>query len=340
MDVARAFLDAISAPALLVDPSRQTIVAANEAWAALSGFALDQLDGMDEASLWEDRSARSLADPCSPAGLDATLVTRFGTRPRVRTWTAQLTLADRPALLTIARPPSQEGADELRGAAEDQGTGGHRAARLLAAAISHDLNNMITPLSGATELLLAYVVPGTPLRSTVDLLHRSVLRVRELSDRVLRLARRPPLRPQPVCLNALVRTLGEVPLGAGRHLGFQRETGAQEAEVLADPDELRRLLVELTTRVAEATPDGGQLRMVTSNRDAEVVLSVVATGAGGPPSPPSQGVHGRDASLGLAIIEDIVRSLSGTLVAPPAADRRIEVRIPVLRRPNEEPAPR
>jgi signal transduction histidine kinase len=211
--------------------------------------------------------------------------------------------------------------------------------RRFARGIAHDLNNVLTPLCGACEILAR---SSDPAARSVSLMRRSARRAMVLADRLQRFAERPALSPERVRLNEVVHAFA----AAGRQLdaGLCMEVAAAATAdaILADRRDLERLLEELVTNAAEAMPGGGRIRIETADAADRagrcVVLSVRDEGAERV-SPddwaPTPGALAKAGSLrmglGLAIVCDVAHGLEAQLSVVPVAPRgtAVEVRIPL-----------
>ncbi|MGE4078679.1 MAG: response regulator [Reyranella sp.] len=137
----------------------------------------------------------------------------------------------------------------------------------LTAGIAHDFNNVLTVVLGNLESARRQVAPGqAALVDRLDNATRGAQRAAGLTGRLLAFARRQPLEPQPFDVNELVsgmsdllrRTLDE-------RVRVAATLGAGLWAVEADPAELEAALLNLAVNARDAMPEGGDLRIVTSN---------------------------------------------------------------------------
>lgn len=170
----------------------------------------------------------------------------------------------------------------------------------LTGGIAHDFNNMLTGIIGSLELLRRRLARGRleDLESLIDLGVTSANRAAGLTHRLLAFSRRQSLDSQPVEMNTLVVSMGELlqrSIDESIHLDMQLSERLWVAE--ADPNQLESALLNLVINARDAMPDGGNLVVKTSNQylDADftqfqknlepgdyVVLSVTDTGCGIP----------------------------------------------------------
>jgi signal transduction histidine kinase len=138
-----------------------------------------------------------------------------------------------------------------------------------------------------------------------------------------------PAKPeiQPTSLPAVVERLLPLLRHTARRRGLTLDAAVPDdvPPVLADPNQLQQVLINLVMNAVEATPAGGRIQVTARPRIAAagdgVAVVVADTGPGIPPEivprvfepffttkPPGQGT-----GLGLAICRDIVREHGGDI---------------------------
>ncbi|MBS0222923.1 MAG: response regulator [Proteobacteria bacterium] len=138
----------------------------------------------------------------------------------------------------------------------------------LTAGIAHDFNNLLTVVLGNLESARHHLPSGKmpPLEQAVDNAVRGAERAADLTKRLLAFARRQPLEPRSIDVNALVtgmsdllrRTLGE-------EIGVRTILAGDLWAVHADPTELEAAILNLAVNARDAMPHGGQLKIMTAN---------------------------------------------------------------------------
>ena len=154
----------------------------------------------------------------------------------------------------------------------------------LAGGIAHDFNNLLTVILGNLELIRAGFDPA----ETDDLLASSARAARqaaELTRQMLGFARRQPLRPAVIDLNAVAReVLSLLRRTIDPRVGFAFHLAADLPPVVADPVQVQQVLMNLCLNARDVMPDGGTLTVATEH---------VATPAAGPGEHPSPGGYAR-----------------------------------------------
>jgi signal transduction histidine kinase len=187
----------------------------------------------------------------------------------------------------------------------------------------------LTALGGMVEMLQMGADRGDPttVRRMLDTMTREIDRLGRLVADLLTLSRldvEQPLHPAPVDLGALLRDVAAQTelLATGQEIEVQVE---RPVTVVADPDRLKQVLLNLTANALRFTPAGGQIVLRLRAVGARAIVEVADTGSGiAPellPKVMDRFVRG-DASrarstggsgLGLAIASAIVHAHGGTI---------------------------
>jgi len=135
----------------------------------------------------------------------------------------------------------------------------------MAGGLAHHLNNLMTIVTGYSELLLSRLPKGDPSHEDIAKIRTSGERAAELIRQLLSFSRLQTLRPREVDVNVflanLSTTLGNL---AGRTVRFTFSPGDGIDPIRVDPESLRRTLSHLVSRARVAMPEGGEIRVATS----------------------------------------------------------------------------
>lgn len=201
--------------------------------------------------------------------------------------------------------------------------------RRFVADAAHELRTPLTALGGMVEMLQMGADRGDPstVRRMLDTMSREIDRLGRLVADLLTLSRldaEQPLRPVPVDLGALLTDVAAQThvLANGQDVGVEIE---RPVTLLADPDRLKQVLLNLTANAVRFTPAGGQIMLRLTVAGERAILEVADTGSGIAPEllprVMDRFVRG-DASraratggsgLGLAIASAIVEAHHGTI---------------------------
>ena len=151
--------------------------------------------------------------------------------------------------------------------AQDQALAAHRldVVGTLAGGVAHDFNNMLTAISGYTELLTAKLADaGEDVLHDLGEVKRAADQAGALTRRLLAFSRRQVRRPQVIDLDSELRALHlalEYVAGDGVALDFKL---AAPHGVEADVDQLEQVLVALVSNAREAMQGSGRIAIETA----------------------------------------------------------------------------
>ena len=136
----------------------------------------------------------------------------------------------------------------------------------LTGGIAHDLNNILTVITGTIEILAEAVADRPELAAIARLIDEAATRGGDLTQRLLAFARKQPLQPQEVDVNSLVieaammlrPTLGE-------RVEVRMTLAGDTARALIDPSQLTNAILNLSLNARDAMPNGGKLIIETCN---------------------------------------------------------------------------
>ena len=136
----------------------------------------------------------------------------------------------------------------------------------LTGGVAHDFNNLLTVMLGNAEMLAEDLRDQPRLHTLAEMTLSAAQRGTELTHRLLAFARRQPLEPKVVQVNALVKGMDPIlrrTLGNDLDLEFIQGAGLWEATV--DPSQLEGALLNLCLNARDAMAQGGQLTIETAN---------------------------------------------------------------------------
>ena len=219
--------------------------------------------------------------------------------------------------------------DQLRQAQKMEAVG------RLAGGVAHDFNNLLSVVLIYSELAVAGLRPGDPLRETIEEIRKASERGGELTRQLLAFSRQQVLEPRVVDLG---ETVGAMKPMLGRLLGEDIDltvlTSSSAGRVLVDPGQVEQVVMNLAVNARDAMPGGGKLTIEIANVsvDAEhlgkpedvrpgpfVVLEVTDMGTGMTEETRMRVFEpffttkeeGKGTGLGLATVFGIVRQSGG-----------------------------
>lgn len=206
----------------------------------------------------------------------------------------------------------------------------------LTGGIAHDFNNLLQVIVGNLEMLNR-TLPAEMARHkrAAASAMSGAKRAATLTQRLLAFARRQPLDPKALDINAVVQGISELlrrSLGETVELETVLAGGLWNVEV--DPSELESALVNLAVNARDAMPEGGKLTIETANASLDdayasrhpevkagqyVVTCVTDTGSGMDPDTLSRAFEpffttkpeGKGTGLGLSQVYGFVKQSNG-----------------------------
>ena len=323
----RRLFDSHPAAMAIWDPATGRILAANEAASKQYGYTADDLRELtvDRIVHPDDLPRLQTELPNLPAGLAGTApfrhVRRNGEVIEVEMSGHPLEWHGRPARLVMAIDVTDRRRleQELRSARAIEAVG------RLAGGIAHDFNNLVMAINGFAELLLDRLPDGSDEHDAAVEIRTAGLRAAALTSQLLAFARPHDARPTRFDLNELVAGLGETLLSlSGPNVRVRIAATAPQAMVVADRDHVARAIVGCVLNARDAMPDGGELRVETSDVDPTLAVQVtggadevryvgLAISDSGPTGafPTESGDVANRTGLGLALVYSTVQMAGG-----------------------------
>ncbi|OWK32858.1 hybrid sensor histidine kinase/response regulator [Sphingomonas mucosissima] len=206
----------------------------------------------------------------------------------------------------------------------------------LTGGVAHDVNNLLTPITGALDLLHRKYAREDPRAARwIDGALQSAERARLLVSRLLGFARRQALETRPVDVAGLLdgmRDLIASSIGSGIELKIL--SAAKLKSAVADPNQLELALLNLCVNARDAMPGGGEIRIsahevivgsdehIGLSAGAYVRLSVVDTGTGMDKATLARAIEpfystkelGKGTGLGLSMVHGLAAQLGGAFI--------------------------
>ncbi len=221
----------------------------------------------------------------------------------------------------------------------------------LASEVAHEIGTPLNIISGRAETIQKGLQGDHPLSRHAVTIQRQIERISGIIRQLLEYAR--PRRPaaHPTAVGPILSRVQELlePLARRRQVGLLAEGAEGVPPLLADPDQLQQVLLNLVTNALDATPAGGRIRLAARKgnprpdtetgegrpcirrghaEEPYVTLTVADTGCGIPYQRLEQifepffstKERGGGTGLGMPIVEDIVRSHRGAIEVHSAED--------------------
>lgn len=190
--------------------------------------------------------------------------------------------------------------------------------------IAHEIKNPLTPIALSAERLRRMLdrASGSSadqariIRECSELISQEVESLRALVDEFSQFARFPSAQPRPSDLNDIIHNGLAVFAGRLDHVDIRLDLAPQLPPLSLDPDQIKRVVVNLVDNAAEAMQDRPLRRLFISTAaptPETVELSISDTGAGISPQDreklflPYFSTKSRGTGLGLAIVSHIIQ---------------------------------
>jgi signal transduction histidine kinase len=136
----------------------------------------------------------------------------------------------------------------------------------LTGGIAHDLNNILTVITGTIEILAEAVAGQPQLAAIAKMIDEAAARGADLTQRLLAFARKQPLQPCEVDVNALViEATNLLRPTLGEQIEVHRVLADDTPRALIDPSQLTNAILNLALNARDAMADGGKLTIETGN---------------------------------------------------------------------------
>jgi signal transduction histidine kinase len=233
----------------------------------------------------------------------------------------------REAQTRIARKAAEDALhqkeDQLRQTQKMEAVG------LLAASVAHDFNNILTAISGHSELLLGQLALDDPSRQNAQQIDKCAQMAAALTKQLLTFSRKKIIAARVLELNDVILNVETILRRfTGRDIEFCTALNPRATSIKADAGQIEQILVNLVVNARDAMPKGGKLTITTATITQEkgrhfkdvpagayVTLAISDTGMGMTeevkarlfePFFTTKGV-GKGTGLGLATCFDVVK---------------------------------
>ena len=211
---------------------------------------------------------------------------------------------------------------------------------LLAAGVAHEVNTPLTGISSYVQMLQRKMPETDPRRAILEKIEKQTFRASQIVNNLLNFSRQESGQQRPIDLNTVVLdtlALAEIQLKE-RRVRVDTELASDMRPVIDDPIKLQQALMNLVLNARDAMPQGGEVRIVTAQRDGDAVLEVIDNGSGidaehvhkvYDPFFTTKGV-GKGTGLGLSVSYGIVQEHRGSINvhSEPGVGTRFVIELP------------
>ncbi len=225
----------------------------------------------------------------------------------------------------------------------------------LAGGVAHEINNPLAIISSETGVIRDMLDPQFGLECTpdkiiqeLDYIDEAVFRARDITQKLLNFVRKSEPSLAPINLNKIIDDvvggLKERELEVG-DIKVIREFDRELPEIMADPDQMRQVVLNLVNNAGDAIEKSGAITLSTRANEEYVSLTVNDTGKGMTSEQMKRIFHpfyttkevGKGTGLGLSICLSIVESMGGRIEVQsmPGAGSSFTVVLPTVHAEEE-----
>ncbi|HEX8301959.1 response regulator [Sphingomonas sp.] len=174
------------------------------------------------------------------------------------------TLAETNAELTHQIAERAKAEDQLRQAQKMQALG------QLTGGIAHDFNNLLTVIQGSADMLQRPGLAEDRRKRFADAIVQAAARAAALTGQLLAFARRQPLQPEVIDVNAMISGMIELlDRALGERVKVETDLAEGVCTVEADRAQLVSAVLNIAVNGRDAMPDGGTLKIATAVHEGE-----------------------------------------------------------------------
>ena len=173
----------------------------------------------------------------------------------------------------------------------------------LTGGVAHDFNNLLAAITGNLYLLEEDDSLGATAQRYAARASSAAKRGATLTSRLLAFARRQPLSPSTVEVDAFIRDLADlIEYSVGQGVRVVLELAAGDAVAWADRGQLENALLNLAINARDAMPEGGTLRLTSAYDGISDTVSIEVADTG----------HGMDKELRERVFEPFFTTKAGS----------------------------
>jgi len=200
----------------------------------------------------------------------------------------------------------------------------------LSSGMAHEIGTPMNVILGRAEYLMQRIEDPT-VKKGLETIVAQVERITKIMNQLLTFARRRPMERRPMDLRNTVADCLDVVQERLARCDIKVETDLTDApeSLLADPDQMSQVLLNLVLNAIHAMPSGGTLRLVVKEDAGRALIRVSDTGHGIPTEYLSKVFDpffttkdvGKGTGLGLTVVHGIIHEHGGSITVESEVDR-------------------
>ena len=150
----------------------------------------------------------------------------------------------------------------------------------LAAGVAHDFNNMLTPILGYADILMAGMHPADVRYSQLLEIKKAAECSRDLTRQLVAFSRKQMLQVKAVDLRDVVRGVGQLlRRTVRRNIALKTTLSVSPCPVAVDVGQVEQVLMNLAVNAQDAMPDGGELAIDVAPVEVDAAFCAAHHGA-------------------------------------------------------------
>ena len=196
----------------------------------------------------------------------------------------------------------------------------------LAGGIAHDFNNLLTIINSNADFVLSELNEDNDLKLEIQEILDAGERAALLTKQLLTFSRQQVVEPRAIDINIVIENLERMLVRViGEDVELRTSLASDLGAIMADPNQIEQILMNLVVNARDAMPKGGSLLIKTESKDCDgqklVVISVTDTGEGIDDKALEHifepffttKTKGKGTGLGLSTVFGIVRQFNGEI---------------------------
>ena len=193
----------------------------------------------------------------------------------------------------------------------------------LAAGVAHEVNNPLASISSLIQMIRSGDGIQPETREKLNVISTQIDRITQVTSAMTNFARVRPSARVAVEINDVVESSLRLASfdTTFRDLTIKKGLSNNLASIIADPDQLQQVVLNLLLNARDAMPDGGELTVLTGVKNGEAVISVADHGSGIDPDAAelvfdpfyTTKPAGKGTGLGLAVCYGVITAHGGRI---------------------------
>jgi len=145
----------------------------------------------------------------------------------------------------------------------------------LAGGVAHDFNNMLSVITGYSEMALADLPKDGHTARALEQVSKAAYRAAGLTRQLLAFSRRQVLAPKLINLNELIVDMEKMLRRLiNEDISLEMHMAEAGLEFLADPGQIEQVLLNLVVNARDAMPKGGRISIATRSERVSAIHSI------------------------------------------------------------------